>query len=106
MYQALSAHGHQLDDIGRIIFETYETMADYPKWFLSIVGHFKYCKKFENFGCFEYLEFYLRISTLGGFVISLDISDFKRHVFLPSISSELPIISTLIRKGLPIGGIL
>lgn len=48
MYQALSAHGHQLDDIGRIIFETYETMADYPKWFLSIVGHFKYGKKYEE----------------------------------------------------------
>jgi len=48
MYQALSAHGHQLGSIGRIIFETYETMADYPKWFLSIVGHFKYGRKYEE----------------------------------------------------------
>ncbi len=48
MHQALSAHGHHLDDIGRIIFETYETMADYPKWFLSIVGHLKYGKKYEE----------------------------------------------------------
>ena len=48
MYQALSAHGHHLNDIGRIIFETYETMTDYPRWFLSIVGHFKYGKKYEE----------------------------------------------------------
>ena len=47
MYQALSQHGHQLDEIGKMIFETYETMADYPKWLLSVVGHFKYGKKYE-----------------------------------------------------------
>jgi len=23
-------------------------MADYPKWFLGIVGHFKYSKKYEE----------------------------------------------------------
>ena len=48
VYQALSAHGHQLDHIGKIIYDTYETMADYPKWFLSIVGHLKYGRKYED----------------------------------------------------------
>lgn len=48
MFQALIARGHQIDDIGRIIFETYEVMADYPQWFLRIVGRFKYGKKYEN----------------------------------------------------------
>ena len=48
VYQALSAHGHKLDDIGKIIYDTYETMADYPKWFLSIVGHLKYGRKYED----------------------------------------------------------
>ena len=48
MYQALSAHGHSVNDVGKLIFETYEVMADYPKWFLGIVGHFKYSKKYEE----------------------------------------------------------
>jgi hypothetical protein len=48
MYQALSARGHNVEDVGRLIFETYEVMADYPEWFLRIVGRFKYGKKYEN----------------------------------------------------------
>jgi hypothetical protein len=48
VYQVLSAHGHRLNGIGKIIFDTYETMADYPKWFLSIVGHVKYGRKYEE----------------------------------------------------------
>jgi hypothetical protein len=48
MYQALSARGHNVDDVGKLIFETYEVMADYPKWFLRIVGCFKYGKKYEE----------------------------------------------------------
>jgi len=48
MYRALSARGHSLDDAGKLIFDTYEVMADYPKWFLSIVGRFKYGKKYEQ----------------------------------------------------------
>ena len=42
MYRALSARGHNLDSVGKLIFETYEVMADYPRWFLRIVGRFKY----------------------------------------------------------------
>ena len=48
MYRALSAHGHSVNDVGTLIFETYEVMADYPKWFLGIVGRFKYSKKYEE----------------------------------------------------------
>ncbi len=48
MYQVLSDHGHDEDDVGKLIFETYEVMADYPKWFLRIVGHFKYGRKYEE----------------------------------------------------------
>ena len=48
MYQALSARGHNIDDVGTLIFETYKVMADYPRWFLSIVGRFKYGKKYEE----------------------------------------------------------
>lgn len=48
MYQALSARGHNIDDVGTLIFQTYKVMADYPQWFLSIVGRFKYGKKYEE----------------------------------------------------------
>ena len=48
MYRALSVRGHTVDDVGKLIFETYEVMADYPKWFLRIVGRFKYGKKYEE----------------------------------------------------------
>ena len=48
MYQALSARGHKTDDVGTLIFETYNVMADYPPWFLGIVGRFKYGKKYEK----------------------------------------------------------
>jgi hypothetical protein len=46
--QALSAHGHPIDEIGRIVFDTYEAMADYPKWFLRNVGHLKYGSKYKD----------------------------------------------------------
>jgi hypothetical protein len=48
MYQVLSARGHDIDDVGTLIFETYKVMADYPKWFLNIVGGFKYGKNYEE----------------------------------------------------------
>ena len=48
VYQVLSARGHDIDDVGTLIFETYNVMADYPKWFLSIAGGFKYGKNYEE----------------------------------------------------------
>ena len=48
MYRALSARGHNVDDVGKLIYETYDVMADYPEWFLRIVGHFKYGGKYEE----------------------------------------------------------
>jgi hypothetical protein len=48
MFRVLSARGHNADEVGRLIFETYEVMADYPKWFLRIVGRFKYGEKYKE----------------------------------------------------------
>jgi hypothetical protein len=48
LYQALSARGHTEDDVGRLVFNTYEVMADYPGWFLKIVGHFKYGRSYQD----------------------------------------------------------
>ena len=38
-------------------------------------------KKFENFGCFEYLELHLQITTLRQVVIFYEITGFLRAVF-------------------------
>jgi len=48
MYQVLSARGHKTDDAGALIFETYHVMADYPPWFLGMVGRFKYGRQYEK----------------------------------------------------------
>lgn len=48
MHQALSAHGHDVEETGRLIFRTYEVMADYPEWFLKIVGRFKYGPAYQE----------------------------------------------------------
>jgi hypothetical protein len=48
MYQALKARGHTIEEVGKLIFKTYEAMADYPAWFLRIVGSLKYSKKYEK----------------------------------------------------------
>jgi hypothetical protein len=42
VYQVLKRAGYSLDQTGEIIYRTYETMADYPKWFLKMVGKIKY----------------------------------------------------------------
>jgi hypothetical protein len=46
VFQALSARGHRTEEVGRLIYETYEVMADYPRWFLNLVGRFKYGRKY------------------------------------------------------------
>jgi len=48
VYQALFTRGYPLEEIGKIIFDTYEIMANYPKWFLRIVGSLKYGRQYED----------------------------------------------------------
>jgi hypothetical protein len=42
VYQVLKSLGQTVEQAGRIIYETYETMADYPAWMLRLVGGLKY----------------------------------------------------------------
>lgn len=42
VYRVLKNSGVSTAEIGKIIYETYEVMADYPTWLLRMVGHFKY----------------------------------------------------------------
>jgi hypothetical protein len=44
VYQVLKSLGQTIEQAGRIIYETYETMADYPAWMLRLVGGLKYGK--------------------------------------------------------------
>ena len=40
--QVLKSLGQTIEQVGRLIYETYETMADYPAWMLRLVGGLKY----------------------------------------------------------------
>ncbi|MBN2007252.1 MAG: L-2-amino-thiazoline-4-carboxylic acid hydrolase [Anaerolineae bacterium] len=42
MYNVLKSLGQTVEQTGRIIYETCETMADHPQWVLRLVGGFKY----------------------------------------------------------------
>ena len=42
VYRVLQVQGHSLEQVGCIIYDTYETMADYPVWMLRLVGGLKY----------------------------------------------------------------
>jgi hypothetical protein len=42
VYQVLKSLGQTVEQAGRIIYETYETMANYPAWMLRLVGGLKY----------------------------------------------------------------
>jgi hypothetical protein len=42
VYQVLKSLGQTVEQTGRIIYETYETMADYPAWMLRLVSSLKY----------------------------------------------------------------
>ena len=46
VYRVLQVHGQSIEQAGRIIFETYQAMADYPAWMLRLVGNLKYGKGF------------------------------------------------------------
>jgi len=48
VYRALNPLGSSINEIGEVIYKTYEDMADYPKWFLRIVGRLKYGESYVS----------------------------------------------------------
>jgi hypothetical protein len=42
VYRTLNPLGQTVEQAGRIIFETYEAMADRPQWLIRLVGELKY----------------------------------------------------------------
>ena len=46
VYQVLKAKGQTVEEVGKVIFDTFKAMADYPKWLLRLVGSLKYNEKY------------------------------------------------------------
>jgi hypothetical protein len=42
VYRVLKAKGQAVEEVGKVIFDTFEAMADYPKWLLRVVGKLRY----------------------------------------------------------------
>jgi len=42
VYRILASQDQSVEQVGRIIYETYETMADRPRWLIDLVGSLKY----------------------------------------------------------------
>jgi len=48
VYRVLKAEGQGVEDVGQMIFDTFQAMADYPKWLLRIVGSLKYNRRYVS----------------------------------------------------------
>jgi len=48
VYQVLKAEGQTVEEVGEVIYDTFKVMADYPKWFLRLVGSLKYSEKYVS----------------------------------------------------------
>jgi hypothetical protein len=42
VYRVLASQDQSVEQVGRVIYETYEVMADRPQWLISLVGSLKY----------------------------------------------------------------
>jgi hypothetical protein len=42
VYRVLKADGQSLEEVGKVIFDTFQAMADHPKWLLRLVRGLKY----------------------------------------------------------------
>ena len=48
VYRVLKAEGQSVEEVGQIVFDTFQTIADYPKWLLRLVGSLKYNKRYVS----------------------------------------------------------
>ena len=48
VHRVLKAEGQGVEEVGQMIFDTFQAMADYPKWLLRLVGSLKYNKRYVN----------------------------------------------------------
>ena len=48
VHRVLKAEGQGVEEVGQMIFDTFQAMADYPKCLLRLVGSLKYNKRYVN----------------------------------------------------------
>jgi hypothetical protein len=48
VYRVLKAEGQGVEEAGKVIFDTFQAMADYPKWLLRLVGGLKYNDRYVS----------------------------------------------------------
>lgn len=48
VHRILKAEGQSVEEVGKVIFDTFQAMADYPKWLLRLVGSLKYNKQYVS----------------------------------------------------------
>jgi hypothetical protein len=48
VYRVLKAGGLGVEEAGRVIFDTFQAMADHPKWLLRLVGSLKYNERYVS----------------------------------------------------------
>jgi hypothetical protein len=48
LYQVLKAEGMQVEEVGRVIYDAFQAMADYPGWLLSIASWLKYGESYQR----------------------------------------------------------
>jgi len=46
VYRVVKAEGYSVEEAGKVIFDTFQSMADYPKWVLRLVDRLKYREKY------------------------------------------------------------
>ena len=48
VYRVLKAERQSVEEAGKVIFDTFQSMADYPKWLLHLVGSRKYNEQYVS----------------------------------------------------------
>jgi len=46
VYRVLEARGQSVQEVGKLIFDVFQAMADYPKWLVRLIGGFKYSDRY------------------------------------------------------------
>jgi hypothetical protein len=48
VYRVLKAEGRSVEEVGQLIFDAFQAIADYPKWLLRLVGTFRYGDRYVS----------------------------------------------------------
>ena len=48
VYQVLKAQGMGVEEVGLVIYQAFQSMADYPSWLLSLVSRLKYGASYQR----------------------------------------------------------